>query len=122
MDGIAKQLAQEFPHTNNYLGISVEPLHLDFFPAQKQRNLWLLLGAVCFLLLIGCVNVANLMLARATTRRREVALRAALGASRIRIFGQLLTESLLVSLAGGVLGCLLAAWMTKGIVAAMPEN
>jgi len=122
MDGIARQLAQEFPQSNTNLGVSVEPLHLDFFPAEKQRNLWLLLGAVSFLLLIGCVNVANLMLARATTRRREVALRAALGASRVRIFVQLLTESLLVSIAGGVLGSLFAAWMTKGIVLAMPEN
>lgn len=122
MDGIARQLAQEFPKTNTNLGVSVEPLHLDFFPVEKQRNLWLLLGAVGFLLLIGCVNVANLMLARATTRRREVALRAALGASRIRIFAQLLTESLMVSFAGGVLGALFAAWMTKGIVAVMPEN
>jgi len=122
MDGIARQLAQEFPKTNANLGVSIEPLHLDFFPAEKQRNLWLLLAAVMFLMLIGCVNVANLMLARATTRRREVALRAALGASRVRIFGQLLTESLVVSIAGGVLGSLMAAWMTRGIVAAMPNS
>jgi len=122
MDGIAQQLQQEFPNSNVKLGVSIEPLHLDWFPAEKQRNLWLLLGAVAFLLLIGCVNVANLMLARATTRRREVALRAALGASRRRIFGQLITESLMVALAGGVLGGLCAAWMTKGIVLAMPEN
>jgi putative ABC transport system permease protein len=122
MDGIAQQLQQEFPNSNAKLGISIEPLHLDWFPKEKQRNLWLLLGAVVFLLLIGCVNVANLMLARATTRRREVALRAALGASRIRIFGQLITESLIVALAGGVLGGLCAAWMTKGIVLAMPED
>jgi putative ABC transport system permease protein len=122
MDGIARQLALEFPKSNAKLGVSVEPLHLDFFPVEKQRNLWLLLGAVGFLLLIGCVNVANLMLARATVRRREVALRAALGASRTRIFAQFLTESLIVSIAGGVLGCLLATWMTKGIVAVMPET
>ena len=122
MDVIAQQLAQEFPTTDKDWGVSVEPLHLDFFPKEKQRNLWLLLGAVGFLMLIGCVNVANLMLARATTRRREVALRAALGASRVRIFVQLLTESLIVSIAGGTLGCLLAAWMTKGIAVVMPEN
>jgi putative ABC transport system permease protein len=122
MDGIAQQLQQEFPNSNAKLGVSIEPLHLDWFPVEKQRNLWLLLGAVGFLLLIGCVNVANLMLARATTRRREVALRAALGASRRRIFGQLITESLMVALAGGLLGGLCAAWMTKGIVLAMPED
>ena len=122
MDRIAQQLQQEFPNSNAKLGVSIEPLHLDWFPAEKQRNLWLLLGAVGFLLLIGCVNVANLMLARATTRRREVALRAALGASRVHIFAQLITESLIVATAGGVLGGLLATWMTKGIVLAMPEN
>ena len=122
MDGIAQQLAQEFPKTNSNWGVSVEPLHLDWFPKEKQRNLWLLLGAVGFLLLIGCVNVANLMLARATTRRREVALRAALGASRVHIFAQLLSESLIVSITGGLLGSVLAAWITKGIVLAMPEN
>jgi putative ABC transport system permease protein len=122
MDGIAQQLAREYPKTNANFGVSVEPLHLDFFPIEKQRNLWLLLGAVGFLLLIGCVNVANLMLARATTRNREVALRAALGASRLRIFGQLITESLIVSIAGGVLGVLLAMWLTRGIVMILPIN
>ena len=122
MDLIARQLAQEFPESNAKLGVSVEPLHLDWFPKEKQRNLWVLLGAVAFLLLIGCVNVANLMLARATTRRREVALRAALGASRIRIFGQLITESLMVAISGGLLGGLIALWMTKAIVNFMPED
>ena len=122
MDGIAKQLAQEYPKTNVNFGVSVEPLHLDFFPKEKQRNLWLLLGAVAFLLLIGCVNVANLMLARATTRSREVALRAALGASRVRIFGQLITESLLVSIAGGLLGIMFSLWLTKGIVMVLPNS
>ena len=122
MDGIAKQLAAEYPKTNASFGVSVEPLHLDFFPKEKQRNLWLLLGAVAFLLLIGCVNVANLMLARATTRSREVALRAALGASRVRIFGQLITESLLVSIVGGLLGIMLAFWLTKAIVMVLPND
>jgi len=122
MEGIAQQLSQEYPKTNANLGVSVEPLHLDFFPVEKQRNLWLLLGAVGFLLLIGCVNVANLMLARATTRSREVALRAALGASRLRIFGQLITESLIVSIAGGILGVLLAFWLTRAIVLLLPNS
>ncbi|HSB26696.1 MAG TPA: ABC transporter permease [Pyrinomonadaceae bacterium] len=122
MDRIAQQLAQEFPKSNANLGVSVEPLHLDWFPVEKQRNLWLLLGAVGFLLLIGCVNVANLMLARATTRRREVALRAALGANRGRIFAQLITESLMVALAGGLLGGLFATWLTRAIIAFIPEG
>jgi putative ABC transport system permease protein len=120
MSGIAGQLAQEFPKSNTNWGASVEPLHLNFLPDTTRRNLWLLQGAVGFLLLIACVNVANLLLARGTTRRREVALRAALGASRARLFSQLLTESFVLSIAGGVLGVLLARLLIDVIVAIMP--
>src|SRR5678810_945270 len=107
MDGIAAQLQNEFPQTNTNWGVSVEPLHLDFVDRATRRNLWLLLGAVGFLLLIACVNVANLLLARGTSRQREVALRAALGASRTRLFSQFLTESLVLAVTGGALGVLL---------------
>jgi putative ABC transport system permease protein len=122
MSNIAAQLEQEFPKSNKDWKVSVEPLHLNFLPQTTQRRLWLLQGAVGFLLLIACVNVANLLLARSTTRRREVGLRAALGATRTRIFNQLLTESLMLSLAGGVLGILLASFLIKTIIAILPVN
>src|SRR5262245_66635636 len=81
MDWIARQLAQEHPNSNAKKSISVEPLHNNFLPQTTIKNLWLLLGAVGFLLLIACVNVANILLARGTTRQREVDIRAAVGAS-----------------------------------------
>src|ERR1043166_1677442 len=120
MDTIAAQLKSEFPRTNAERGVSVEPLHLDFVTPETRRNLWLLLGAVSFLLLIACVNVANLLLARGTARQREIALRAALGASRKRLFTQFLTESLILAVIGGALGILLAVTIIDGIEAVMP--
>ncbi len=120
MDGIAKQLGNEYPKSNANWGVNVEPLHLDFLEKSTRRNLWLLLGAVGFLLLIGCVNVANLLLARGISRQREVAVRAALGASRLRLFAQFLTESFVLSLVGGALGILFAAIIIDLMMAVMP--
>ena len=120
MDTIAAQLQTEFPRSNGNRSISVESLHLDFVTPETRRNLWLLLAAVGFLLLIACVNVANLLLARGTARQREVALRAALGASRPRLFAQFLTESLVLAAIGGALGVLLAVTILNGIEAVMP--
>ena len=122
MDGIARQLENEFPKSNANWSVSVEALHLDFLEKSTRRNLWLLLGAVGFLLLIGCVNVANLLLARGISRQREVAVRAALGASRIRLFAQFLTESLVLSVVGGALGILLAGIIIDLIMAVMPPE
>lgn len=120
MNEVAARLQQEFPKTNANRGVSVEPLHLNFVEDSTRRNLWLLLGAVAFLLLIGCVNVANLLLARGASRQREVAVRAALGASRKRLFAQFLTESLVLAVLGGVLGILLTGIIIDAITAVMP--
>jgi putative ABC transport system permease protein len=120
MDAITKQLAEEFPQTNSNWGASVEPLQNNFIPEKTVKNLWLLLGAVGFLLLIGCVNVANLLLARGATRRREVAIRAALGATRAQVFGQFLTESLVLAVVGGALGVYLGRLIIDGILAILP--
>ena len=120
MNGIAAQLQSESPKTNANRGVSVEPLHLNFVTDSTRRNLWLLLGAVGFLLLIGCVNVANLLLARGASRQKEIALRAALGASRRRLFAQLLTESLVLAALGGALGIFLARTIIDAITLVMP--
>jgi len=119
MKGIAQQLQTERPKPNP-TGVSVEPLHLNFLTEATRRNLWLLFGAVGFLLLIACVNVANLLFARGTSRQREVAVRSALGASRARVFSQLLTESLVLAVLGGVAGILLAVTIVRLVQAVMP--
>ncbi len=122
MQEIARQLAREHPNSNANLSVSVEPLHNNFLPDATIKNLWMLLGAVGFLLLIACVNVANLLLARGTTRQREVAIRAALGASRGQLFRQFLTESLLLAAGGGALGVYLAWLMIDAIMGFVPVN
>jgi predicted permease len=100
----------------------VEPLHNNFLSETTIKNLWILLGAVGFLLLIACVNVANLLLARGTVRQQEVAIRAALGASRAQLFRQFLTESLVLAAAGGALGVCLAWWLIDAIMTFVPAN
>ena len=119
MSTIAQQLQAERPKPNPTT-VSVEPLHLNFLTESTRRNLWLLFGAVGLLLLIACVNVANLLFARGTSRQREVAVRSALGASRARVFAQLLTESLMLAVLGGVAGILLAITIVRLIQAVMP--
>jgi putative ABC transport system permease protein len=119
MSGIAQQVLSERPKSNP-LGVAVQPLHLNFLTDATRRNLWLLFGAVGFLLLIACVNVANLLLARGTSRQREVALRAALGATRKRIFSQFITESLVLAVIGGAVGVFLAGAIIDFVEAVMP--
>jgi putative ABC transport system permease protein len=107
MDTLANALAAKYPTTNKGWGIKVEPLHAAYH-RQLETPLAIMLGAVMLVLLIACVNVANLLLARASGRKREIAIRVAIGATRGRLIAQLLTESLLLAFCGGALGLLLA--------------
>jgi predicted permease len=120
MDGVARSLGAAYPDTDKDTGIVVTPLK-QVMERDIRPFLLVLLAAVGFVLLIACVNVANLLLARSTGRNREFAIRAALGASQGRVMRQLLTESVLLAMAGGALGLLLAAWGTRAALAALPS-
>ncbi len=122
MSVIAQRLAQANPKTNEGLTITVEPLKNDFLPRNTRTGLWLMMGAVAFVLLIACVNIANLLLAWGTARQKEIAVRAAQGATRARLFRQFLVESLSLAVIGGGLGMLLAEIILHGVLSAMPRN
>lgn len=122
MDAVTAHIAQVYPRSDKGWGSYVEELKNDFLPKERIKMLWLLLGAVAFVLLIACVNVANLLLARGMARQKELAIRGSLGASRPTIFAQLLTESLILALAGGALGVGVGYAMLQGLVAAMPPD
>src|SRR5207244_7091109 len=115
MNTIAARLAEEHPNTDKNWQVKLVPLR-EQTAGGMQSTLWILFGAVAFVLLIACANVANLLLARATARKKEMAIRAAMGASRWRIARQLLTDRLLLELVGGGIGLIIAGLTFRWIL------
>jgi putative ABC transport system permease protein len=119
---MAERIAQQYPEARRGWSMNVIPLQDYIVGPQLSQAILVLLGAVVFMLLIACANVANLLLARAATREREIAIRTALGARRFRIMRQLLTESLLLAALGGTLGLALGSLGLKALIAAAPDG
>ena len=119
MDVLARHLEQAYPDTHKGLGIKLQSLQDGLF-GWSRHILYPLLAAVAFVLLIACTNIANLLLSRASTRRKEIGIRVALGASRVRLIQQMLTESVVLAMGGGLLGLVLSVWGIKLFVALAP--
>ena len=122
MDTVTANVAKAYPREDTGWGARVDPLQNDFLDDSVKTTMWLLLGAVGCVLLIACVNVANLLLAKGISRQREIAVRSAVGASRRIIFGQFVTESLVLALVGGLIGTGVGYAMLRGLKAMMPDG
>ena len=121
MTGIASRLEQQYPVSNGDKGIAVVPVQ-DVVVGDTRQTLFVLLAAVAFVLLIACANVANLLLARASARGRELVVRAAVGAGRVRLIRQMLTESVVLALLAGTGGVIIARWGVSALLALAPED
>jgi predicted permease len=121
METITSRLRQQYPESNNNRFNKVVSLH-EHLVGETNKMLWLLFGAVTFVLLIACANVANLLLANAASRQKEIAIRSALGASRLRVIRQLFTESALLAFAGGAVGLLFSVWGVPLITRLLPRE
>lgn len=122
MELVAAMDAKEYPRTNQGWGVRIEPFKNDFLPRERQWTLWLLLSAAGVLLLIACVNVANLLLAKGIARQREVAIRGALGARPALIFAQFLTESLMLGICSGLVGVAAGVAILHGLIVVIPPD
>src|SRR5678809_1482683 len=121
MNAISARLAARYPADNKGWGAAVIPLHEELV-GDVRPALLVLLGAVAFVLLIACANVANLILAKTLDRRKEIAIRTALGADRLRIMRQVLSEAVLLSIVGGLAGLAFAHFATKLVVAVLGSS
>jgi putative ABC transport system permease protein len=121
MDAVTKHIGEVYPQDKGW-GASVEPLRNDFLSRESIRGMYFLMGGVGFVLLIACANVTNLLLARATAREREIAIRASIGASRARLFRQMISEGVLLAMIGGAAGVALGFGILKLLLRYMPPN